>query len=99
MKEVILLDRKGFMNMTIQFAKEEMIQAKQFRSLSQKALEPYRKKKFHSILQPPQGVKTDMRLVYRCDLQINRMYVLGVGKRKLREIDDVYEILSERDPI
>lgn len=48
--------------------------------LTRPPLSAYRKKKFHSILRPAQGMKTDMRLVYRCDLTTNTLFVLGVGQ-------------------
>lgn len=59
----------------------------------------YRKKKFHSIVHPRQGMKADMRLVYRCDLAANTVYVFGVGKRRTYQIDDIYKMLSTRTPI
>lgn len=42
----------------------------------------YRKKKFHSLLKPPKGMKADMRLVFRCNLSKNTLYIFGVGKRR-----------------
>lgn len=67
--------------------------------LTRPPLSTYRKKKFHSMLSPPQGMKADMRLVYRCDLTTNTLFILGVGQRKLRDPDDVYRVLHERSPI
>lgn len=69
-------------------------------SLTRPPLAPtYRKKKFHSMRRPPQGKKADMRLVYRCDIATNTLYVFGVGKRLPYKVDDIYEILNPRTPI
>lgn len=62
-------------------------------------LDVYRKKKFHSVINPPQQIKADMRLIYRCDVPRNIILVFGVGKRKPHEPDDIYEILNQRDRI
>lgn len=59
----------------------------------------YRKKKFHSVLAPHQGVRADMRLVYRYDFSQNILYVFGVGKRKPYAPDDIYKVLSPRNQI
>jgi len=59
----------------------------------------YRKKKFHFMLRSPQGIKTDMRLVYRWDINTNTLHVLGVGKRRPYQSNDIYEILNPRSPI
>lgn len=59
----------------------------------------YRKKKFHSMRRPPQGQKADMRLVYRCDLSANTLYVFGVGKRRPYQAGDIYVLLNPRRPI
>ncbi|MCL6626295.1 hypothetical protein [Alicyclobacillus shizuokensis] len=59
----------------------------------------YRKKKFHSVRRPPRGQKADMRLVYRCDLTANTLYVFGVGKRRPYQDNDIYALLNPRSPI
>ncbi|CAB3396047.1 type II toxin-antitoxin system RelE family toxin [Kyrpidia spormannii] len=59
-------------------------------------LSAYRKKKFNSTRKPPKGVGADFRLIYRYDAETDTLYVLGVGRRKPRDLDDVYRILNER---
>lgn len=65
----------------------------------ERSLAAYRKKKFHSLRRPPQGMRADYRLVYRCDLERNDLILLGVGKRKPGKPDDVYAIITQRTPI
>jgi len=67
--------------------------------LTRPPLATYRKKRFHSMLRPPQGLSADMRLVYRCDLSTDTLHVLGVGKRHPYQKDDIYALLNTRSPI
>jgi mRNA-degrading endonuclease RelE of RelBE toxin-antitoxin system len=67
--------------------------------LTRPPLATYRKKKFHSQLKPPQGDKADMRLLYRFDPVNNTLYVLGVGKRRPYQSNDIYALLNIRSPI
>ncbi|HHY66479.1 MAG TPA: hypothetical protein GX517_04660 [Alicyclobacillus sp.] len=65
--------------------------------LTRPPLSAYRKKKFHSVRKPPKSTSADFRLVYRYDAETDTLYVLGVGRRKPRDLDDVYRILNIRE--
>ncbi len=67
--------------------------------LERSPLTTYRKKKFHSQLRPSQGAKADMRIVYRVDIEKDTLYVLGLGKRRPLDPDDIYAILNIRSHI
>lgn len=62
--------------------------------LERPPLRNYRKKKFHSLLKPPQKQSADMRLVFRYDVEADELFLLGVGKRKSYQPNDVYAILT-----
>lgn len=62
-------------------------------------LQKYRKKKFHSILKPPVSLRADMRLIFRYDSTNDELLLLGIGRRKPRQSDDVYKLMSKRPQI
>lgn len=76
---------------------EEIKAAPPSGSMLERTLDSYRKKKFHSVLRPPHGMRTDYRLIYRCDGDL--LLILGVGKRNPGQPNDIYTILNSRTPI
>ncbi len=63
------------------------------------SLAVYRKKKFHAVRRPPHEMRADYRLIYRYEAITDTLFVLGAGKRKPGQSDDIYAILNARTPI
>ncbi len=63
-------------------------------ALTRPPLEIYRKKKFHSMLNPPRHVRPDLQVVYRYDATTDTLWVLGIGLRRPHSEDDVYVRVS-----